>query len=146
MSDQALFIVAIDGSECATRAAEFAAHETVLRNGHLLLVHVVEWSGFEVLPVRELESQHGKKEKARKAADQDIVAPLLKRLNAEGLKVDTRIEFGDADDRLLALVKSLGARQVFVGRHAGSHRLERVMGSLPSDLARLCPVPVTIVP
>lgn len=146
MSDQTLLIVAIDGSECTARAAEFAAHETVLRNGHLLLVHVVDWSGFEVLPVGELESQHGKKEKARKAAEQEVIAPLLKRLNAEGLKVDARIEFGDPVDRLLALVKSEGARQLFVGRHAGSHRVERVLGSLPSDLARLCPVPVTVVP
>jgi len=146
LSDQTVFIVAIDKSECTARAAEFAAHETVLRNGKLLLVHVVDWSGFEVLPVGELEDQHGKKEKAQKAAEQDIVAPLLKRLNAEGLKVDSRIEFGKPIDRILALVKSEGARQVFVGRHDGSHRVERVVGSLPSNLARLCPVPVTIVP
>jgi nucleotide-binding universal stress UspA family protein len=146
MSDQALFIVAIDGSEYAARAAEFAAHETVLRNGHLLLVHVIDWSGFEVLPVGELEGQHSKKEKARAEAERDVIAPLMTRLTAEGLKVETRIEFGDPDDQILALVKSLGARQVFVGRHAGSAKLERVVGSLPVTLARQCPVPVTVVP
>lgn len=146
MTDRQLFIVAVDGSECAGRAAEFAAHESVLRGGTLLLVHVVDWSGFEVLPVRELESQHARKEKALTEAQEKIIAPILHRLDAEGLKVESRIEFGDADEQILALAKETGAHQLFVGRHAGSHMVERIVGSLPTDLARRSPIPVTIVP
>lgn len=146
MTEKQIFIVAVDGSECALRAAEFAAHETVLRGGTLLLVHVVDWSGFEVLPVRELETRHARKEKTLLETQEKIIAPVLHRLDAEGLKVESRIEFGDPDAQILALVEETGARQLFVGRHAGSHTMERIVGSLPTDLARRSPVPVTIVP
>lgn len=146
MTEKALFIVAVDQSDCAARAAEFAAHETVLRGGTLLLLHVVDWSGHEVLAIRDLEAQHPKKEKALAEAQEQVMTPLMRRLDAEGLKVESRIEFGHSADIVLELADKLGAKQIFVGRHAGSHTAERFLGSLPTNLARLSPIPVTVVP
>ncbi len=146
MSGKIQFIVAVDDSDCAARAAEFAAHETVLRDGTLLLVHVVDWSGYEVLAVRDLETQHCEKETAITKVQEEIMAPLVERLAAEGLKVETRVEFGHTAEAILNVAKKTGASQIFVGRHAGSHATERFLGSLPTNLARLSPIPVTVVP
>ncbi|RMF10431.1 MAG: universal stress protein [Alphaproteobacteria bacterium] len=146
MTDKPLFIVAVDESAGAARAAEHAAREAVLHGGTLLLVHVVEWSRFEVLPVRDLEVRHGHKEKALAQARKNIMAPLANRLVVSELEVATRIEFGHGAETVVEVARECGAGQIFVGRHAGSHATERFLGSMPTNLVRLSPVPVTVVP
>lgn len=51
------FIVGIDGSDCARRAAEFAARRARTAGARVVLLGVVEWSRYSFYTPEELETR-----------------------------------------------------------------------------------------
>ncbi|MEX1147651.1 MAG: universal stress protein [Sphingomonadales bacterium] len=146
MTENTVFVVAVNESEGAGRAASFAAREARLHGATLLLLHVIEWSQYEFMPVRELESTHSRKKKAIETAQTRIIDPLTRSASDHDVRVEARIDLGDTNETVVTVMQEVAATRVYVGRHAGSHVLERFVGSLPSYLVRHATVPVTIVP
>ncbi len=51
------FLVAVDGSEGAERGAHFAAARARAEGARLHLLYVVDWSPYDVLTPRELQTR-----------------------------------------------------------------------------------------
>jgi len=142
----ALFLVGIDGSEGARRAAEFAARRARAEGGRLLLVHVVEWSGHEMLTPEQLAERHVEREHEIQQARERILAPVAAALEGVGVAVETLVRHGHVTEVLCALAKERGVTQVFSGRRGHSRIAALLFGSVAGSLVQVSPVPVTVVP
>ena len=140
------YLVGVDGSEAAERAAEFAADRAEGEGAVLLLMHVVEWSGFEHLPIQEAAARHDAKEAEIAAAQETILDPLVAKLAREGLRIDSVVRHGHAAETIYRLAESGEVDQVFSGRRGRSKIAVLLLGSVTMNLIQSCPVPVTIVP
>ncbi len=141
-----IFLVALDGSEVSERAAEFAASRARQLEAKLVLVHVIDWSGFEHLTLEEAAERHIQKEKEIKAAEEQILEPMKARLASEDLLLDVEARHGHPVETIVELAKEHGAHQVFVGRRGMGKLKALLLGSTTAGLAQVCPIPLTIVP
>jgi nucleotide-binding universal stress UspA family protein len=139
------FLVGVDGSEGARRAAEFAAERARCEGARLLLVCVVEWSPFGTLTSAELAERHAQREKEIRTAESEVLAPLRAALGSE-LEIETLVRHGHVAEVLCDLARERGVAQIFSGR-LGRGRFEALLfGSVAGSLVQVAPVPVTVVP
>lgn len=139
------FLVGVDGSEGARRAAEFAAERARREGARLLLACVVEWSPFTPLTPDEQAERHVQREKEIAAADAHILAPLREALG-EGLEVEGLVRHGHVAEVLCELATERGAAQIFSGRLGRGRFKSLLFGSVAGSLVQVAPVPVTVVP
>ena len=141
-----LFIVAVDGSESALRAARFAAHRARTLDAPILLVYVIDWSGFEILAPHQLAERHGEREREIEAAKQRILEPLAQEFRHGGIKVETLARHGHPAESIVQIAREKQASDVVVGRRGRGKVASLLLGSVSSTLAQITPVPLTIVP
>lgn len=140
------FMVGVDGSDGARRAAEYAAKRAKASGARLVLVHVVDWSPYELLTPEELSSRHVEHEEEVAEALAKILQPLEDAIAGEGLQIEKMVRHGHATERLCELAEELGADQLFTGRRGQSRVKALLFGSVSGSLVQMCPVPITVVP
>ncbi|MCA9319175.1 MAG: universal stress protein [Planctomycetes bacterium] len=139
-------IVAVDGSKIASQAAKFAVKEAQCQGAKIYLVHVVDWSGFEHITVSEMSERHAQREREIESAQKKILDPLVKKISAPGLEIESMVRHGHAVEVLSELAEELKATQIVVGRRGLGRLASLLLGSVSAGLAQVSPVPVTIVP
>jgi len=139
-------VVGFDGSESSNRALEFAATLAKAQGARVTVAHVLEWSPYTFLTPEELEDRHARRTEELKRADSTIIAPVLEKLSASGVKADSALKYGHIAETLCAIAVDAGASQVIIGRTGHSSLALRLFGSVAGSLAQASPVPVTIVP
>lgn len=139
------FLVAVDGSEGSRRAARFAAERARASGASLHLLHVIDWSPYEVLTPRELEVRHTERERELKHVRETILAPLSDEVG-RGLDVIGEVRHGHPAEVICQVAGESGATQVFAGRRGRSKVKALLFGSVTGSLVQTCPVPLTVVP
>ncbi len=127
-------LAAVGGQHDAawTPMAELLA---LARNGHLVLAHVLEHEDAVNDPVlAEAESRV------------DAFDPALRTLGPTEALIETRVGFGDAGERLLALARSADASMVVTGSHRHSRLHAALLGSTARALIRHAGVPTLVCP
>ena len=140
------YLVGLDGSETAARAADYATAQAAKTSASLLLVHVIEWSGFDVMGPEELAQRHVIREAELEAAQTNIVGPAVERIQRADVLVESLIHHGHATETLLSIAKERQIDHIFVGRNGASRLEALIFGSTTNSLAQASPVPVTVVP
>ncbi len=139
------FLVAVDGSEGARRAARFAAERARAGSASLHLLHVIDWSPYEVLTPREIEGRHAEREKELQHVRETVLAPLSAEVG-QGLDVTGEVRHGHPAETVCQVAGEIGAAQVFAGRRGRSKMKALLFGSVTGNLVQTCPVPLTVVP
>lgn len=141
-----LYLVGVDGSEGSRRALRFAAERARLSGASLLLVHVIDWSPYAVLPPEELAERHKQREAEIQKAETEILGPLLEQARSLGVAAEAMARHGHAAATLAEIAKERGAQQLFVGRRGVSKVQALLFGSVTMSLVQVAEVPVTVVP
>ena len=141
-----IYLVGIDGSDPAQRAVACAAAQASKSQAKLILAHIVDWSGYEIMGPAELAERHLHREQEIATAREKITQPATEIAAKHGVTPEVIIHHGHATSLLMNLISEHGVTHVFVGRH-GQSRLEAlIFGSTANTLAQTAPVPVTVVP
>ena len=141
-----LYLVGVDGSEGGHRAFRHAAKVARRDGAVLLVVHVIDWSPYTVMPPQDLAEQHRRHDQQLAQATADILEPLAGEARAMGVTVEILARHGHATAVLTGLVAERGATLIVVGRHGHSRVHEVLFGSVPLALVHKADVPVTVVP
>ncbi|MDP2693785.1 MAG: universal stress protein [Gallionella sp.] len=73
------------------------------------------------------------------------LAPTRAALDAAGVPYALRQEVGHVAQRILACARDYGADRIVMGRRGASELVDRVLGSVASDVSAQAQVPVTLV-
>lgn len=139
-------VVGYDGSEAAQRALDFAVSRAKAQGDSLLIAHVLEWSPYSFLTPNELEERHRRRKEELDRAEQAIITPVVKKVEAAGVPVTAVMKYGHIANTLCKIAEDEGAALIFIGRMGQSGLSTRIFGSVAGTLAQVAPVPVTIVP
>ena len=140
------FLLAVDGSEPAGRAAEFAKLRAKAGGARLVVAYVIEWSPYTFNTPEENEERHKRREEEIARAKSQVLDPLVAALEAEGLEVEGVVRHGNVAEVLGGLAGEKGACQIFIGRKGLSKVKAMLFGSVAGTLVQVSPVPVTVVP
>lgn len=140
------FLVGVDGSEGARKAAHYAAERARAEKARLLLVTIVEPTPYaptmpEELPIMPVEP--------RDEIDhviEHVLKPLEEELAAADLEIELMVSRGRAADQLNNVAREHHVDQVFTGRRGRSRVASLLFGSVSRALVQSCPVPITVVP
>jgi nucleotide-binding universal stress UspA family protein len=141
-----LYLIGVDGSEGGHRAFLHAARAARRDGARLLVVHVIDWSPYTVMPPQDLADQHQRHDRQIAEATRNILDPLAAEARTAGVEVEILARHGHAAATLLGLADERAAAQVFIGRHGHSRVHEVLFGSVPLTLVHKAAVPVTVVP
>jgi nucleotide-binding universal stress UspA family protein len=141
-----LYLVGVDGSEGSRRALRFAAERARLAGAELLLVHVIDWSPYAVLPPQDLADRHHQREEEVANATRGILEPLLAEAGSLQVEAEALARHGHAGATLAEIADERGAKQIFVGRRGVSKVKALLFGSVSVGLVQVSTVPVTVVP
>ena len=139
-------VVGFDDSDSAKSALEFAAGVAKAQGCALIVVHVLEWSPYSFLTPEELEERHKRRKEELERAESALIAPVMKRLEDQGVRASSMLKYGHIAETLCDIVEKEGASHVVIGRTGHSSLSSRLFGSVAGSLAQASPVPVTIVP
>ena len=140
------FLVGVDGSEGAQRAAEYAAKRARAEGARLILAQVVDWSPYEFLTPEELSERPVELREEIEEATTGILKPLEEAIGGAGLEIEMLVKHGHPAERLCELADELGVDQVFTGRRGRSRVTSLLFGSVSGALVQMCPAPITVVP
>lgn len=141
-----VLVVGFDPSPAGERAVDFAMSLAKLSGASVLIVHVLEWSPYSFLTPEEIEERHARRKEELSRAKASIMDPLVKKLSAGGVSVESSIRYGHVAETLSAVAEEAGASQIVIGRTGGPGLASRLFGSVAGALAQASPVPCTIVP
>ncbi len=142
-----LWVVAVDGSESAKRAAEYAESVALKCGGGLLLVHVIDWSQFSFLTPEELAERHKNKEAELKNARERVLEPLAEKLRKNGVPVHVEAVHGNPAREINRIAKEQQASHIVAGRQGQTASLlDRLFGGVASSLVQTAELPITLVP
>jgi len=130
------FLLAIDGSIHANRAAEYLARRASRLGAcqvHLVDVHAIVAAGASAQQDPMLQ-----------AGTETAIARGM--LDAAGIAYKFHSELGDPAGRILDLVRAEGCDEVVVGSRGMSALGNFALGSVAYKIVHLSPVPVTVVP
>lgn len=139
-----VFIVGIDGSDCARRAAEFAARRARKVEAGVVLVGVIEWSRYSFHTPEELETRARDRTAEIERVRAEVLQPLADTLT--GLAVVCTVRHGHAADVIKAVAEEERATQIFIGRQGHSSFGDAFFGGVTNRIVSTAPVPVTVVP
>lgn len=139
-------LVGYDASEASHRALDVAVDRAKALGEEVVLVHILDWSPYSFLSTQELEERHMRRQEELERANTALLAPVLAKLEAEGVKASGQIKYGKIAEQICKLASAQDASQIFIGRNGHSDFSARVFGSVAGTLAQIAPVPVTIVP
>ena len=136
------WVVGVDGSEPAQRAARYAADLAGKLGARLLLVHVVPSVAMpaDVIGFGEQLLQ------ANRLRGEALLDLTRNQLERPGLVVDKRLaDAGSPAEVLSDVAAELGAELVVVGSTGQGTVTRLLLGSAADRLVHICPVPVLIV-
>ena len=141
-----VFLVGVDGSDCGSRALEYAAERTSLKGAKLLVAHVIEWSQFRFSTVEEHAERHKRREEELQRAHEEIVDPIVQSMRERGIDAEGIVRHGHVARTLHTLAQEFNATNVVLGRIGGSGIKAHLFGTVASTLVQIADVPVTVVP
>lgn len=149
---QETFIVGVDGSDCARRAAEFAAQRARRTGARLVLLGVIEWSRYSFYTPEELETRARDRGAEIERVQARVLQPLADALTDAvegalgGLEIRCMVRHGHAADVIRAVAEEERAAQIFIGRQGRSSFGDAFFGGVTNRIVSIAPVPVTVVP
>ena len=102
-----VFLVGVDGSDCGSRALEYAAERTSLKGAKLLVAHVIEWSQFRFSTVEENAERHKRREEELQRAHEEIVDPIVQSMRERGIDAEGIVRHGHVARTLHTLAQEL---------------------------------------
>lgn len=142
----ATVLIGVDKSEASTRAVEFALDRAAAEDLQLVVAHVINWSPFSFNTNTENEERPARRRAEIKAADEQVIAPMVSLIEAAGRKASTQIRHGHPSETLIDIAEEVGASHIVVGRTGDSGLREAIFGSVVMKLVHVSPLPVTVVP
>ncbi|WP_372801293.1 universal stress protein [Paracoccus seriniphilus] len=139
-------VVGFDGSEASRRALDFAVSRAKLQGDSILIAHILEWSPYSFLTPSEIEERHRRRKEELERAENAIITPVIKAIEADGVPVTAVMKYGHIAETICKIAKSEDAALIIIGRMGNSGLSTRIFGSVAGTLAQIAPVPVTIVP
>jgi nucleotide-binding universal stress UspA family protein len=146
MSKKNLYVVAVDGSEWAGRAADHAIHQAEKTGADVILITVIPWSGYQPLTLDEMAHRPVEKQEEELTAKDTILTPILEKHRDSGVNISTEFHWGHPVNIIKDRVKAEKASHVFVGRRGRSRVADLVLGSVANSLAHSLGVPIVLVP
>jgi nucleotide-binding universal stress UspA family protein len=146
MSKNQLYLVAVDGSEWGTRAANQAIRLASQTGARVKLITVIPWSGFQPMTLEEIAHRPVDKQVEEDAARESILDPILKKHADSGVEVSGEFHWGHPVQFIHETAKKEKANMVFVGRRGRSRIADLVLGSVANSLAHTIGVPIVLVP
>ncbi|MDP0928533.1 MULTISPECIES: universal stress protein [Paracoccus] len=139
-------IVGFDGSPASQRALDFAITRAKAQGDGIVIAHILEWSPYSFLTPEELAERHKRRKNELERAEKAILAPMVARVEEQGVPVTTALKYGHIAETLVQIAKTEDAAMIMIGRMGHSGLSSRIFGSVAGTLAQVAPVPVTIVP
>jgi nucleotide-binding universal stress UspA family protein len=135
-------LLAVDGSECALRAAEFLARLLAGRHAQVTVANVQPPIAYgEVLSAEtRARVEQWQQERGRQAAAASVEA-----LAAGKLACDLRVLTGEPGPAITGLAAELGCDLIVMGTHGLGAVAGMALGSVASKVIRLAGMPVTVV-
>jgi nucleotide-binding universal stress UspA family protein len=141
----AKIVVGFDGSEPGNLALSYAKKlASLIGEGELILVYVVEWSPYSFLTPQENAERHKRREEEIAAAFARIVNPAVEALQGEGFAARGLVRHGHVAKILNQIAVDEGADQIVIARSSQSGLSEWVFGSSATNLVMHASVPVTV--
>ncbi len=141
-----VLMVGVDCSECSDRAVEFAADHARQADAKLYVAHVIEWSPYTFSTVEENAERHKRREQELSRAHTEIIDPIVKRLQAEGLAAEGLVRHGHVATTLSVLAQEHDVKNIIIGRQGTSMLKAHLFGSVGSHLVQTAECAVTVVP
>lgn len=138
-------IVGVDRSAASQTSLRWAAHEALLHNLPLTIVHTVpteEFSAVEFVFTAPAVHLQQREEEARRVID-DALAVVREAADGHGLQVASEIHHGPAVPTLVGLSKK--ARLVVVGSHGQGAFGRTLLGSVSTGLVHHAHCPVAVI-
>lgn len=134
-------LLATDGSDYATKAAEHAVHTAEREGARLHVLYVIETrTGFDNAILNPEEIRSNLREIGEEALD-----AVEERAAASGVEIVTSIEEGIPAETIHAYVETNDIDLVFVGERGHSDFKTVLLGSTTEQLIHTVDVPVTVV-
>ena len=135
-------LVAIDGSEPASRALEAAIEEAGAWNAKVHVVYVVESGLFSSLPMdNTLEVIYSVLQKE----GEEILESARKKADAAGISLTTHLRQGHAGSQIVSLAEELGADLIILGSYGKSGVDRLLLGSVTDYVVQNSPITTTVV-
>lgn len=143
----ALYLVAIDGSEWGDRAVDMAVNLAEQTQAKLKIITVVDWSYLQQpmimegvsLPILDKEIEENN-------ITARILTPIVVKYKSKDLEIDTELIWGNPCDEINQQVQDLNATMLFVGRHGSSRVVDILLGGVANKLAHMVNIPLVLVP
>lgn len=142
----AVYLVGIDGSNCSSRALDYARERARHTGGKIVVAYVIEWSPYSFNTVEENAERHKRREEELSRARAEIIGPVVSALQAEGLDAEGVVRHGHPADTLARLGKELDATCIIVGRKGSSPLKAKIFGSVAGSLVQVADRTVSVVP
>lgn len=144
-------LVAVDGSEHATRAVMAAVDLALRYDARLSLIHVARHASLrrlheEVLPLERMEHVEFSSHDLLELVGQDVVdgaERLARDLGAVDVEVETRI--GSPGDEIVEYARLIGADLIVTGTRGLSDLPGMLLGSVSHRIIHLSEAPVLVV-
>lgn len=147
MSDL-LYLVAVDGSECAQRAAQRAINLAGKCRAKVRLLTVMDWSYLQPLMMGDAVISGPILNKSEEEINirKRVIKPILDAYDTHNVNISSDVLEGEPVEVILEQAKTLHANTVFVGRQGRSRVIDLLLGSVANKLAHRIGVPIVLVP
>lgn len=142
---ETIYLVGVDDSNCGRRAIDYVVKRALENSGRVLAAHVIEWSRYSFSTPEENEYRHQRREQELTRARDEILAPVVERLQEAGIAGEGLAAHGHVAKTLVKLAQEHDATCIVLGRK-GSSRLAQFFGSVASHVVQIADRPVTVVP
>ncbi len=135
-------MIAVDGSEPSLDAVHHGVR--LVRQGlqaTLVLAHVQQEATLYELATQDPDLIAG----ASVAAGRHLMAPAVALVEAAGVRFETEVGLGEPAPTLVDIAERNGCDMIIVGALGQGGVRRALIGSVSREIARLSPVPVTIV-
>jgi nucleotide-binding universal stress UspA family protein len=151
-NEKSAILAAIDFSEPATSALIFAARQAQRLGDRLIVLHVIHDQAAGYYTDKKLK----KGEKKRLKRLEEIAAEMMDELLAELIqnhqeikpvlkKAEVMLISGLTVTKILQVIEKCSPEMLVLGNKGRSSLKHILLGSKAEQLARLCPIPVTLV-
>ncbi len=151
-------LVPLDGSDLGERALRTAESLAQIHDALIHLIHVVPWqpelegakSGF-VAAISAQAAEHQQREarhllEDRKVSGKEYLEKIAAHLRGTGLKVETTIEEGAVDDKIIEYAENHHIDLVAMSTHGYGGIKRRLLGSVTDRVIRSSHTPVLVLP
>lgn len=139
-----VFLIPVDGSECSTRAVEYAIRR-VQSIPTQSTVHVLNVQAPIVgVNIKLLVSAESLEAMYREEGEK-ILKPCLERLQSADISATPHIGVGDASEVIIDFSQTLKATEIIMGSHGRGALAGALMGSVAQKVVHLSKIPVVLL-